>query len=138
MFGALSKKSSAIEASSQEAQQRYDEIVQLLVAAGYFRARIAALSPFDKVVGGMAWCMTATQVDVDVAFQDRWGGHEGVEDVTPPVPEDAQPPLTNAGDDETHAAPAGAALAAEGMAEVGNTLPLAAVNVEDDVPDEES
>lgn len=63
-----SPTSHAIEASQQDDANRYDEIVQLLVAAGYFRARIAALSPFDKVVGGMAWCMTATSIDVDVAF----------------------------------------------------------------------
>ena len=45
----------AIEQSNADAQQRYDEIVELLLAAGYFRARIATLSPFDKVVGGKAW-----------------------------------------------------------------------------------
>ena len=42
--------------SCADAQARHDEIIQLLVAAGYFRARIGALSPFDKVVGGLAWC----------------------------------------------------------------------------------
>ena len=61
----------AIEQSNADAQQRYEEIVELLLAAGYFRARIATLSPFDKVVGGMAWCMTATSVDVDVAFEEN-------------------------------------------------------------------
>jgi len=61
-----------VEAESKaDAQARYDEIISLLVAAGYFRARIPALSPFDKVVGGMAWCMTAASVDVDVAFQEN-------------------------------------------------------------------
>uniref|UniRef100_A0A673HL93 Coiled-coil domain-containing protein 93 n=1 Tax=Sinocyclocheilus rhinocerous TaxID=307959 RepID=A0A673HL93_9TELE len=34
------------------------EILELLLAAGYFRARIKGLSPFDKVVGGMTWCIT--------------------------------------------------------------------------------
>ena len=61
----------AIEQSNIDAQQRFEEIVELLLAAGYFRARIATLSPFDKVVGGMAWCMTATSVDVDVAFEEN-------------------------------------------------------------------
>lgn len=28
---------------------RYNEIVEMLLSAGYFRARIAALSEFDKV-----------------------------------------------------------------------------------------
>lgn len=63
--------SDALAESAADAQARYDEIVALLLAAGYFRARIPALSPFDKVVGGMAWCMTATSVDVDVAFQEN-------------------------------------------------------------------
>jgi hypothetical protein len=70
MFGGKGE-SVALAASAADAQQRFDEIIQLLVAAGYFRARIPALSPFDKVVGGMAWCMTATSVDVDVAFQEN-------------------------------------------------------------------
>ena len=70
MFGGKGE-SVAIAEAQKDAQARFDEIVQLLVAAGYFRARIATLSPFDKVVGGMAWCMTATSVDVDVAFQEN-------------------------------------------------------------------
>ncbi|KAK4323496.1 hypothetical protein Pmani_005811 [Petrolisthes manimaculis] len=42
------------------------EIVELLVAAGYFRARIKGLSPFDKVVGGMTWCIETCNFDLDV------------------------------------------------------------------------
>ena len=37
--------------------ERCEEIIQLLVAAGYFRARIKGLSNFDKVVGGLVWCI---------------------------------------------------------------------------------
>ena len=35
-------------------EQKYNEvqIFDLLIAAGYFRARIEGLDPFDKVVGG--------------------------------------------------------------------------------------
>ena len=61
----------ALAESAADAQKQYGEIIQLLLAAGYFRARIPALSAFDKVVGGMAWCMTASSVDVDVAFQEN-------------------------------------------------------------------
>jgi hypothetical protein len=45
----------------------------LLVAAGYFRARIKGLLPFDKVVGGMTWCIESCNVDVDVdlLFQEN-------------------------------------------------------------------
>ena len=47
--------------------------LQLLLAAGYFRARIKGLSPFDKIVGGMVWCITAANedVDVDILFEEN-------------------------------------------------------------------
>lgn len=37
------------EARSDDDQNKMQEISQLLVAAGYFRARIKGLSSFDKV-----------------------------------------------------------------------------------------
>ena len=64
-------ESVALAASAADAQARFDELVDLLVAAGYHRARISSLAPFDKIVGGMAWCMTATSVDVDVEFLEN-------------------------------------------------------------------
>ncbi|XP_037998575.1 coiled-coil domain-containing protein 93 isoform X2 [Motacilla alba alba] len=67
--------------ASQEVETREDEeqniklaeILELLVAAGYFRARIKGLSPFDKVVGGMTWCITTCSfdIDVDLLFQEN-------------------------------------------------------------------
>uniref|UniRef100_A0A914VHC9 Coiled-coil domain-containing protein 93 n=1 Tax=Plectus sambesii TaxID=2011161 RepID=A0A914VHC9_9BILA len=42
------------------------ETVELLTAAGYFRARIKGLTAFDKVVGGMVWCISLCNFDVDV------------------------------------------------------------------------
>eukprot|EP00112_Aurelia_sp_Birch-Aquarium-sp1_P022474 Seg6341.1 transcript_id=Seg6341.1/GoldUCD/mRNA.D3Y31 product="Coiled-coil domain-containing protein 93" protein_id=Seg6341.1/GoldUCD/D3Y31 len=52
---------------------KFEETVELLLAAGYFRARIKGLSPFDKIVGGMVWCITACDfdVDVDLLFQEN-------------------------------------------------------------------
>lgn len=49
------------------------ESIDLLLAAGYFRARIKGLSPFDKIVGGMTWCIQASafDVDVDLLFQEN-------------------------------------------------------------------
>lgn len=40
---------------------------------GVLRARIANLSPFDKVVGGMCWSITASNVvlSVDILFQEN-------------------------------------------------------------------
>ncbi|XP_049960119.1 coiled-coil domain-containing protein 93 isoform X1 [Schistocerca serialis cubense] len=58
----------------EEQKLKFQEIIDLLVAAGYFRARIKGLSPFDKVVGGMTWCIETCNfdVDVDLLFQDSF------------------------------------------------------------------
>ncbi|XP_076253337.1 coiled-coil domain-containing protein 93 isoform X1 [Rhynchophorus ferrugineus] len=63
-----------IEVREDEEQfTKSQEIIDLLVAAGYFRARIKGLSPFDKVVGGMVWCIESlnADVDVDLLFQEN-------------------------------------------------------------------
>ncbi|KAJ6641762.1 Coiled-coil domain-containing protein 93, partial [Pseudolycoriella hygida] len=52
------------EDAEQNAKQQ--EIYDILVAAGYFRARIKGLSAFDKIVGGMTWCIEASDFDVDI------------------------------------------------------------------------
>lgn len=49
-----------------------DDLLRLLLNAGYFRARIAALGAFDKVVGGLCWCITSSGIAVDVdVFYDE-------------------------------------------------------------------
>lgn len=52
---------------------KYNEIIEILLGAGYFRARINNLSEFDKVVGGLCWCITSSgeSVDVDILFQEN-------------------------------------------------------------------
>lgn len=45
---------------------KLQQCLELLVAAGYFRARIQGLPPFDKIVGGMAWCIETCCIDLDV------------------------------------------------------------------------
>lgn len=57
----------------EEQNIKFDETIDLLLAAGYFRARIKGLSPFDKIVGGMVWCITSCDfdVDVDLLFQEN-------------------------------------------------------------------
>ncbi|XP_070693965.1 coiled-coil domain-containing protein 93 [Pempheris klunzingeri] len=57
----------------EEQTVKLAEILELLLAAGYFRARIKGLSPFDKVVGGMTWCITTCNfdIDVDLLFQEN-------------------------------------------------------------------
>lgn len=78
----------------EEQNVKLKESIDLLLAAGYFRARIKGLSPFDKVlmilykvpqskllnsdllmqiVGGMTWCLQLANfdVDVDLLFQEN-------------------------------------------------------------------
>ena len=57
----------------EEQSVKLRESIDLLLAAGYFRARIKGLSPFDKIVGGMTWCIQASNfdVDVDLLFQEN-------------------------------------------------------------------
>ena len=44
-------------------------VSDMLVQAGYFRARLN-IPMFDKILGGMCWCITGSNVDVDVEFED--------------------------------------------------------------------
>jgi len=69
--------SSALDQTSESEklhqQSKYAEILEILLSAGYFRARINTLSEFDKVVGGLCWCITSSgeDVDVDILFQEN-------------------------------------------------------------------
>eukprot|EP00936_MAST-01D_sp_MAST-1D-sp1_P001206 g1206.t1 len=69
--GASHDQTSAAEKQHQQA--KYDELIEVLVSAGYFRARIDGLSPFDKIVGGLCWCIETSGegVDVDILFQEN-------------------------------------------------------------------
>ncbi|KAK2581686.1 hypothetical protein KPH14_002175 [Odynerus spinipes] len=65
----VSRSSETTEADIREDEEqtaKLQEIIDLLVAAGYFRARIKGLSNFDKVIGGMTWCIESCNFDVDV------------------------------------------------------------------------
>ncbi|XP_076665219.1 coiled-coil domain-containing protein 93 [Andrena cerasifolii] len=65
----LLKSSETTEADVREDEEqakRFQDIIDLLLAAGYFRARIKGLSNFDKVIGGMTWCIESCNFDVDI------------------------------------------------------------------------
>lgn len=49
-----------------------DKIIDALVNAGYYRARISTLSEFDKIIGGMAWAMQvfSHDINIDIFFTD--------------------------------------------------------------------
>ena len=53
-----------------ERLETYNKIVELLITAGYFRARLQNLEPFDKILGGMAWTLTGCFYDIDIDFKD--------------------------------------------------------------------
>ena len=46
------------------------EIFDSLLMAGYFRVRIPSISVFDKILGGLTWCITCSNNDVDVEYND--------------------------------------------------------------------
>jgi hypothetical protein len=56
-----------------EQRKKYEEIIDILLSAGYFRARISTLSEFDKVVGGLCWAIvnSGVEVDVDILFTEN-------------------------------------------------------------------
>ncbi|CAG9534640.1 unnamed protein product [Cercopithifilaria johnstoni] len=51
---------------------KLQDIIDLLVAAGYFRARIKSIPPFDRVIGGIVWCITSCNhtVDIDLFYSE--------------------------------------------------------------------
>ena len=63
------------EKYSDEDEQAFamQKITDMLIAAGYFRARISGLDIFDRVVGGMSWGITASgvPVEIDVNFKEN-------------------------------------------------------------------
>jgi len=47
----------------------YSTIQDILVTAGYFRARLP-IDPFDKILGGMCWCITGSNNEIDLDYED--------------------------------------------------------------------
>eukprot|EP01138_Halocafeteria_seosinensis_P012831 gb/GECG01013107.1/.p1 GENE.gb/GECG01013107.1/~~gb/GECG01013107.1/.p1 ORF type:complete len:626 (+),score=107.85 gb/GECG01013107.1/:1-1878(+) len=71
---ALQSHGDQTSASEKELQQRkLDDILGLLQGAGYFRARVPKLDAFDKVIGGLCWCIqnSGSDVDVDIFYDDE-------------------------------------------------------------------
>lgn len=67
------------EAEKEFRRKKLDQIIRALIDAGYHRAEIESLSAFDKVVGGLCWCITSIgiDVDVDILFQENSSiGHQ--------------------------------------------------------------
>lgn len=60
---------------SEKAHQKqvYEDILNNLYKAGYYRVQINTLSEFDKVVGGLCWSILSSgdNVDVDILFREN-------------------------------------------------------------------
>ncbi|XP_075978632.1 coiled-coil domain-containing protein 93 [Anticarsia gemmatalis] len=54
----------------EDAEQlvKWHEISDALVAAGYYRAQLQGLSAFDKIVGGLTWCIELCDIGVDISL----------------------------------------------------------------------
>ena len=52
---------------------KFKENIAVLYGAGYHRAKISALSLFDRVIGGLCWSISnaGISVDVDILFQEN-------------------------------------------------------------------
>jgi hypothetical protein len=79
MYGIADQQRHTDTQVDPEQQQKYEEILELLLAAGYFRARIKGLRPFDKVIGGLTWSIMNSSVDVDVDLFFEEGAKLGQE-----------------------------------------------------------
>ena len=61
------------EGGINDQRKKYEAIIDILIDAGYFRARISTLSQFDKCVGGLCWAIvnSGVEVDVDILFTEN-------------------------------------------------------------------
>ena len=76
MFGASArrgKKKAEEESLDHLALEKFEEILSMLIDAGYYRARIETLSMFDRCIGGLCWAITASgvAVDVEILFEEN-------------------------------------------------------------------
>lgn len=53
-----------------EKKEKMKQICELLIAAGYARARIPSLSDLDKILGGITWALTSSFYEVEFEFKD--------------------------------------------------------------------
>ena len=59
-----------INLQEREDTEHLQKITDMLLEAGYFRARLNNIEPFDKILGGFCWCITGLMYSVDMDFRD--------------------------------------------------------------------
>lgn len=55
-----------------ESNPKLKEIFDILLLAGYFRIRIPSITPLDKILGGLSWCITQSNFSIDIEFSDEF------------------------------------------------------------------
>lgn len=65
-----SQDAGGINLQEREDTEHLQKITDILLAAGYFRARLNNIEPFDKVLGGCCWCITGLMYSVEMDFRD--------------------------------------------------------------------
>ena len=53
-----------------EDNPKMKEIFDILLMSGYFRIRIPSIKPFDKIIGGLTWCITCSNFDIDIEYSE--------------------------------------------------------------------
>jgi hypothetical protein len=57
--------------TGNEESPKMKEIFDILLLAGYFRIRIPSINNFDKIVGGLSWCITCSNYDIDIYYSEE-------------------------------------------------------------------
>jgi hypothetical protein len=70
MFKTQSTTRKIADMQEEAAQELLQKICDILIAAGYFRARLSTIDPFDKILGGMCWTIAGSNFDIDIEFAD--------------------------------------------------------------------
>lgn len=66
----MQKKRGEITTGNEE-NLKMREIFEILLLAGYFRIRIPSLNNFDKIVGGLSWCITCSNYNIDIYYSEE-------------------------------------------------------------------
>ena len=51
-----------------EDNPKMKEIFDILLMAGYFRIRIPSINTFDKILGGLIWCISCSNYEIDIEY----------------------------------------------------------------------
>ena len=58
-----------IDYGDTEKNPKLKEIFDLLLLYGYFRIRIPSISIFDKILGGLTWCIQCSYFEIGSVYQ---------------------------------------------------------------------